>query len=397
MSARRRAVAVLATAWSPWGRAGMRAKRWGVHFAPDRAAAPRSGCRGRPSERLAQLGHRAGRRGVPAVRREPPSGRLRLEALSAMCRQRAGAVAHQDVVVASSAPRLLPRVAAWSLAVPWPVLVLWSVVPSGSAAQALQRARRAAAWHRAARPSDARQAGALASSALWARQEPQLAQAELVMRSVREEPPSAAAHAQAAQPWAAVAVPDARAERLPAGAALDAEEPQRVAEAEVSVGAAGLQPAAAVAGSGAAAELRPGAAAQGWDAAAEPRRGVAPSDALARRRRRALRRLLWFSVGTELLRLRRLRDDEWHGLRTRCRTGKLHRRQRGRGKQQETKVCHGGGPRKGSWRRDERMPEPSTRLVDQRLIVRPHCGGRENRNAIYFVAAMGCMRICSDA
>jgi hypothetical protein len=132
------------------------------------------------------------------VRREPPSGRLRLEALSAMCRQRAGAVAHQDVVVASSAPRLLPRVAAWSLAVPWPVLVLWSVVPSGSAAQALQRARRAAVWHRAARPSDARQAGALASSALWARQEPQLAQAELATRSARAELPSALACAQAA-------------------------------------------------------------------------------------------------------------------------------------------------------------------------------------------------------
>jgi hypothetical protein len=115
-----------------------------------------------------------------------------------MCRQRAGAVAHQDVEVPSSAPGLLPRVAAWSLAVPWPVLVLWSVVPSGSAAQALQRARRAAAWHRAARPSDARQAGVLASSALWARQEPQLAQAELATRSARAELPSALACAQAA-------------------------------------------------------------------------------------------------------------------------------------------------------------------------------------------------------
>ena len=82
----------------------MRAKRWGVHFAPDRAAAPRSAYRGRPSERLAQLLHRMGRRGVPAVRREPPSERQRPEA-------------HRDVVVASSAPGLLPPVAAWSLMV----------------------------------------------------------------------------------------------------------------------------------------------------------------------------------------------------------------------------------------------------------------------------------------
>ena len=337
MSARRRAVAVLATAWSPWGRAGMRAKRWGVHFAPDRAAAPRSGCRGRPSERLAQLRHRAGRRGVPAVRREPPSGRLRLEALSAMCRQRAGAVAHQDVVVASSAPGLLPRVAAWSLAVPWSVLVLWSVVPSGSAAQALQRARRAAAWHRAARPSDARQAGALASSALWARQEPQLAQAELAMRSVRAElpsalacaqaaprsersvsacvqgaRPSAAAYAQAAQPWAAVAVPDARAARRPAGAASDAQEPQRAAEAEVSVGAAGLQRRRRWRGR--ARRRSCGRGRRRWGGTRRRSCGRRRRRRTCWRagRRRALRRLLWFSVGTELLRLRRLRDDEWH-------------------------------------------------------------------------------------
>ena len=237
------------------------------------------------------------------------------------CRQQAGA--HRDVVVASSAPGLPPRVAAWSLVVRSSLAVPWSVVPSGSAAQVLQRALRAAAWHRVARPSDPRQARASVSSVLWARQAPRLAQAELAMRSVREElssaqacaqaalrlersvsayvqgaRPSAAAYAQAAPPWAAVVVPDARAARRPAEAASGAEGPQRAVEAEVSAGAAGLQPAvemaglgaaeaprleAAVAGWGAAAELRPAAAAVGRDAVVELPQAEAPSDVPALR------------------------------------------------------------------------------------------------------------------
>jgi hypothetical protein len=183
--------------------------------------------------------------------------------------------------------------------------------------------------------------------------------------SVQRARPSAPAYAQAAQPWAAVAVPDARAARRPVGAASDAQEPQRAAEAEVSVEAAGLQPAA-VAGLGAAAGQRPAAAggrARRRAAAGRRRRwgGTRRRSCCRRRRRRACRRCgrrrapgaLRFSVGTELL--RRLRDDDRRSLRMRCRTGELHHRQRGRGKQHETKVYHGGGPRKGSWRRDERI------------------------------------------
>ena len=397
MSARRRAVAVLATAWSPWGRAGMRAKRWGVHFAPDRAAAPRSAYRGRPSERLAQLLHRVGRRGVPAVRREPPSERQRPEA-------------HRDVVVASSAPGLLPRVAAWSLMVQSSLPVPWSVVPSGSAAQALQRALRAAAWHRVARPSDPRQARASVSSVLWARKAPRLARAELAMRSVRAElpsalacaqaalrlersvsvsvqraRPSAPAYAQAAQPWAAVAVPDARAARRPVGAASDAQEPQRAAEAEVSVEAAGLQPAA-VAGLGAAAGSgrrrrcgRGGGAAAGGGGAGVGRGGGAAAGGGAVGRAGAAAGGAPFggcfgfpsgpsSCGACATTIDAVCacDAELASCITVSAVVASSTRRRFVMVEVPGKVL-GEGMRE--------LPEPSSRLVDQRPVVRPHCGG----------------------
>ena len=178
--------------------------------------------------------------------------------------------------------------------------------------------------------------------------------------------PSAAAYAQAAQPWAAVAVPDARAARRPAGAASDAQEPQRAAEAEVSVGAAGLQ---AVAGLGAAG----GGRRRRWRGRARRRRGGRGRRRRGGTRRRSRggrwrRRTRWraaggapfggcfgFPSGPSSCGCGACATTSRRGLRMRCRTGELHRRQRGRGKQQETKVCHGGGPRKGSWRRDERI------------------------------------------
>jgi hypothetical protein len=134
---------------------------------------------------------------VPAVRWERRQARLRPEASSACRRRVVVAVLRQDAPVASSAPGLLPRVVVWSLA------VLWSMVPSGSAAQAPQRALRAAAWYRAAAPSDAHRAGALVSSALRVRQASQLAQAAPqsgapVSVYVRAARPLAAAYAQAA-------------------------------------------------------------------------------------------------------------------------------------------------------------------------------------------------------
>ena len=281
----------------------MPAKRSGAHSGPDREVAPRSACPGTAVGAVWRGCHRAARRGVPAVRREPPSGRLRPEALSAACRQQAGAVARRDVVVASSgAPPAAEAAWRWRQAVPWPV------VPSGSAAQALRRVRRAAAWRRrhALRRAPGRGVGVVGRCGQGRRRSWRTA--ELEMRSVREElpsalacaqaaprsepsvsacvrgaRPSAAAHAQAAQPREAAAVPDARAARRRRRRRWTWQEPQRAAEAEVSVGAAGLQPAAEVAAVWARpVALRPGVAAEGWDAAV-PRREVALSDELARR------------------------------------------------------------------------------------------------------------------
>ena len=67
-------------------------------------------------------------------------------------------------------------------------------------------------------------------------------------------------------------------------------------------------------------------------------------------RRCSLRRLLGFSVGTKLF--LGLCHNQWRGLRVRRRACKLHRRQSGGGKQQQTKSCHDGlGPRKSLGRK----------------------------------------------
>ena len=42
-----------------------------------------------------------------------------------------------------------------------------------------------------------------------------------------------------------------------------------------------------------------------------------------------------------------------------------------------------GGPRKGSWRRDEESPEPSSRLVDQRLVVRQRIVAGEKTETLF--------------
>jgi hypothetical protein len=55
-------------------------------------------------------------------------------------------------------------------------------------------------------------------------------------------------------------------------------------------------------------------------------------------------------------------------------------------------------PRKKSWRQGVAAGSGFRRRfrrVDQRLIIRPDCGGRQNANAIYFDGVMGCMRSCS--
>jgi hypothetical protein len=55
-------------------------------------------------------------------------------------------------------------------------------------------------------------------------------------------------------------------------------------------------------------------------------------------------------------------------------------------------------PRKKSWRQGVAAGSGfrrTFRRVDQRLIIRPDCGGRQNANAIYFDGIMGCMRNCS--
>jgi hypothetical protein len=61
-----------------------------------------------------------------------------------------------------------------------------------------------------------------------------------------------------------------------------------------------------------------------------------------------LGRLSGFSIGTKFF--LGLRHNQRRGLRVRRRAYKLHRRQSGGGKQQQTKFCHDSvGPRKKSW------------------------------------------------
>ena len=109
---------------------------------------------------------------------------------------------------------------------------------------------------------------------------------------------------------------------------------------------------------------------------------------------------LRFSVGADFF--LGLRDDERRGLRMRCGDRKLRHRQSGRGKQHDAKVCHDVLVPENSWQRREWRVRRSIRQVDQRLIIRPHCGGCENESAFYFVDAMGwareySLRIQADA
>ena len=76
-----------------------------------------------------------------------------------------------------------------------------------------------------------------------------------------------------------------------------------------------------------------------------------------------------------------LRDDERRGLRMRCGDCKLRRRQSGRGKQHEAKVCHDDLVPGKVLAADEEIQQPNGSVVDQRLIIRPDCGGRENESA----------------
>jgi hypothetical protein len=107
------------------------------------------------------------------------------------------------------------------------------------------------------------------------------------------------------------------------------------------------------------------------------------------RRRCPLRRLLGLSVGAEFF--LGLRHDHRRAFRMRRRGCQLHRRERGRGEQQETKVCHDGlDSSEKSWRRVWRL-----RSRDQQIDVRPDCGGPRRRTSIYFFAWKARMRNCS--
>ncbi len=92
-------------------------------------------------------------------------------------------------------------------------------------------------------------------------------------------------------------------------------------------------------------------------------------------RRRCLRCFLrlWLSVGAKLFfglchNQRRVLRMRWHAC-------ELHRRKSCRGKQHETKFCHDGlGPRKIIGKK----------IGDQRISVRPDCGGLQRRSCFYF-------------
>jgi len=115
------------------------------------------------------------------------------------------------------------------------------------------------------------------------------------------------------------------------------------------------------------------------------------------RRGRALRRRLGFSVGAQFF-LGSLRHNERRGLRMRCEGCELRHGQSRRGKQHDAKFCHDVlDPRKNLAARlaGKSGFRRTFRRVDQRLIVRPDCGGLQNANAIYFDSITGCMRSCS--
>lgn len=102
------------------------------------------------------------------------------------------------------------------------------------------------------------------------------------------------------------------------------------------------------------------------------------------RRRCSLRRLLGLSVGTKFF--LGLRHDQRRGLRMRRQGYQLHRRKRGRGEQQEAKLCHDGLDPRKSWQ---------LRSGDQQIDVRPDCGGPWRRASIYFCTCKARIRACS--
>jgi hypothetical protein len=108
-----------------------------------------------------------------------------------------------------------------------------------------------------------------------------------------------------------------------------------------------------------------------------------------RLRRCSLRRLLGLSVGAKFF--LGLRHHHRRGLRMRRRGYQLHRRKRGRGEQQETKLCHGGlDPRNVLGLRVWQLTSG-----DQQIDVGPDCGGPRRRTSIYFCARKARMRHCS--
>ncbi len=109
--------------------------------------------------------------------------------------------------------------------------------------------------------------------------------------------------------------------------------------------------------------------------------------------RRFLGGLLGLSIGTKLL--LGLCHDQRRGLRVRWGSDQLQRRESRRGKQQESKSCHGGlSPRKilGNkvWQQGL-----STNSGDQRPSVRPDCGILQTRTCIYFRHREFRIRLCS--
>ena len=110
-------------------------------------------------------------------------------------------------------------------------------------------------------------------------------------------------------------------------------------------------------------------------------------------RRCCLRWLLGLSIRTNLL--LGLRHDQRRGLRVRWSSSHLQRGEGCRGKQQESKFCHGGlGPRKIPGKKVWQQGL-STNSGDQRTSVRPDCGILQTRTCIYFRHREFRIRLCS--
>ncbi len=100
--------------------------------------------------------------------------------------------------------------------------------------------------------------------------------------------------------------------------------------------------------------------------------------------RRGARRLLGPSVWTDFL--PGLGHDKRRVLRMRDRSDQLHRRKSGRGKQQQADVCHDGL---------NLRTVSGNEAGDQRIDVRPDCGGPQRRIRVYFLTPKLPLRDCS--